>query len=830
MIFRRTEAAGRRHAPAYLLAAVLLLAVAGPAPAQEQAPVQEQEQASTPARASAQERLSLAIASPDYLVTPGDTYLLSYLPAAAARAGAVTRVSETIIVGSDYAVDLGALGPLDGRGMRFDDLRRRIVALVEDEEAYPASNPSLLLTAVGAFEVHVRGAVETAGHAAAWGLGRLSEVLADRLTTHASLRDVRVERDGGVEVFDLFRAQRFGDRRHDPYLRPGDRICVSRSARSVAIRGQVRRPGIYQLLDREGFADLVAFADGFTPQADLHRVRIDSPGQAPVPGSDAGGRAAAVDELFDCDGAPLPSSSGYRAGERGSTRYAAWSLELAAEPLRDGDVVMVVSRDALRPAVFFEGAVRPAVEGAPVEEAAVERITYRYRPGETLFDALREIGGAIVPGADMTNAIFARLGAPEEPIDLDALLHGGSRAGDRELAPMDRIVIPARRFEVAVRGEVTQARQLVVSPLTRLNDVVPEVRTRYTSIRRIDVESANGQRRTYDLFRWRRYGESAHNPLLAPGATVTFRAREREVRLDGEVRRPGTYQILDGEELAELIERYGDGLTAHADRSRVTITRSGPGRDASRSVAVDYRSGGATPLRDQDSVAVHARPVPVVYVQGALSQPTPTTVATTRTTGDVDQVQTETVQELVAADAAAGTRRRVVPYHHGATAFDVLFPLRDDIRGDADLRAGYVLRGVERLPVDLERLLFAAGRDGDRPLEPYDTIVIPVVPMAVTVAGSVQAPGVFPYLPGRTAGYYVRRAGGVSADGDAGGVTVTDASGQRKERSAPLAPDDQVFVPSADTSFVSRIVAPVATVGALTLSIVSLILVLTANP
>ena len=815
MTFRETGAAIRPRA-VYPLAAALLLATLGPISAQERTQERAQGAPERSPSERAQERLSLAIATPAYPVTPGDTYRLSYLPATAARAGAVARVSEPVIVRGDYTVDLGAFGAFAGRGVRFEDLRSRTVALVD--AAYPGSDPSLLLTAVGTFEVHLRGAVETADHAAAWGLSRLSEVLDGRLTEHASARDVRIERDGGVEVFDLFRAQRFGVRSHDPYLQPGDRICVSRRARSVAIRGEVRRPGTYQLLDREGLADLVAFADGFTPRADLQRVRIDSLGEARAPGS-AGGSAAAAAALVDCDGTPLPASGAYRADDRGTTRYAAWDLELAGAPLRDGDVVAVGSRDALRPAVFFEGAVG----------AEIERIIYRYRPGETLFDALSRIRESIVPGADLANATFARPGAPEEPIDLDLLLHGGSRAGDRELAPLDRIIIPARRFEVALRGEITRARQYTVSPLTRLNDIVPEVRTPYTSIRRIDVELANGQRRSYDLFRWRRFGELAHNPLLTPGATITFRAREREVRLAGEVRRPGTYQLLDGEELRDLIERYGEGLTAQADPSRVTITRqiTGPGI-APRSIAVDFRSGGAAPLRDEDAVAVHRRPVPVVYVEGALSLPTPTTVTTTHTSGDVDQVQTATEKRLVTDAAATGTTRRAVAYHRGATAFDVLFPLIKNIRDDADLRAGYVLRGADRLPVDLERLLFAEARDGDLPLDPYDTIVIPVRRLAVTVAGAVRAPGVFPYLPGRNAGYYVRLAGGVAPDGDAAGVTVIDGLGRRKERSAPLAPDDQIFVPAADASVLSRIIAPVATVGSLVLSIVSLVLVVTA--
>ena len=775
------------------------------------------------APAAAQQQLALALAAEDYPVTPGDTYELVYLPATAARVDAVTRLSELVVVASDYTVDLGAFGVLDARGLNLNDFRRRVAALVA--EAYPGSNPALHLTGVGAFEVHLRGAVKTAGYAATWGLGRLSAIVANRLAAHASLRDVRIERGAEVQVYDLFRARRFGIRSQDPYLLPGDRICVSRRQREVTIGGQVWRPGSYQLAAGEGLAELVAFADGFTPRADLERVRIESLGSAPAP-------AAAQAAILDCDGAPLPAvSSSADATERGATRYAAWGAELARAPLRDGDVVTVANRDALLPAVFFEGAVAAPAAGdggeegaAPVPGATGGRIAHRYRSGETLFDALQTIRDSIAPGADLTSATFARRGEPDAPINLDLLLHGGSRAGDRGLQPMDRIIIPAQRFEVALRGEVTQARQLTVSPVTRLNDVVEAVRTSYTSIRRITVESPGGEQRTYDLFRWRRFGELAHNPLLTPGATITFRERERAVRLAGEVRRPGRYQLLAGDGLKELIEQYGGGFTLAADLTRVVISRlraagDGAGRE---SIAVDFAAGGAPPLLDDDSILVRAVPSPVVYLEGALEQPTPTTVTTTRTSGEVDQIATATERELVAAVRATGTTRRVVPYWPGVTVFDVLFPLRAEIRHDADLGAGYVLRADARLAVDLERLLYAGGRDDDLPLQPYDKIVVPVRRLSVTVAGAVPAPGVFPYLPGRNADYYIRLAGG-AAGGDGSRATVTDRLGREKEPSAPVAPDDQIFVPEEFLVF-SRVIAPVATLGALVISFVALVL------
>lgn len=814
------------------LTAVLLAAAFTPAAAQQDEPPQERPLQKRPLQElplsdeARQQRLALALAAAEYPVTPGDTYRLSFLPAIAARTDAVARISETVVVASDYAVDLGPFGELDGRGLHLNELRRLVVARVDD--AYPGSNPALRLSEVGAFEVHLRGAVETSGHTATWGLGRLSDVVAERLSLHASVRDLRVERGDDLLTYDLFRAQRFGDRSQDPYLMPGDRICVSRRERAVRINGQVWRPGSYQLAAGEGLPELIAFADGFTPLADLERVRIESLGGAPAAAPEAS--AEAGEPALDCDGAPLPAAPTYPAAAPGVTRYAAWDADLAGAALRDGDVVTIANRDALLPAVFFEGAVvepadaasAPPSAGEPETEAPAEsggRIAHRYRPGETLFDALQQNLEAIAPGADLTNAALVRRGEPELAIDLELLLHGGSRAGDHPLQPGDRIVIPAQRFAVALRGEVTEARQITVSPVTRLHEVVEQVRTPYTSLRRIAVAPPRGPQRSYDLFRWLRFGELAHNPLLTPGATITFHAREREVRLSGEVRRPGRYQLLPGDGLRELIEQYGGGLTATANPGRVVISRPRTDGGARESIAVDFRTDDGPPLLDQDEVVVRPRPTPVVYVEGGLRPPPATTVTTTRT-GE-EEVMTATERTLVPDTPGPGATRRVVPYWPGASVFDVLFPLRGDIRHDADLEAVYVIRAGARLGLNLQALLFGGERDRDVPLQPYDTIVVPVRRLSVTVAGAVPSPGVYAYLAGRPASYYVRLAGGSGADG----VTVTDGQGREKEPSAEVAPDDQIFVAEADLLF-TRILAPAATLGALVISVVALILAL----
>jgi protein involved in polysaccharide export with SLBB domain len=60
---------------------------------------------------------------------------------------------------------------------------------------------------------------------------------------------------------------------------------------------------------------------------------------------------------------------------------------------------------------------------------------------------------------------------------------------------------------------------------------------------------------------------------LRPDDVVTFNRAERQVTISGAVERPGTYQLIAGENLKELIDRYGNGFTAAADKSRMVLVR-----------------------------------------------------------------------------------------------------------------------------------------------------------------------------------------------------------------------------------------------------------------
>lgn len=129
-------------------------------------------------------------------------------------------------------------------------------------------------------------------------------------------------------------------------------------------------------------------------------------------------------------------------------------------------------------------------------------------------------------------------------------------------------------FKVVIKGEVGSAREKNVWALTRLSEIVDSADlTPYSSKRNIKITDRSGKSKTCDQFKAKRNGDFSQDPYLRPGDTIEFFRLDRTVSISGAVEREGTYELLPGENLSDLINTYAHGTTKTANLSKIQLIR-----------------------------------------------------------------------------------------------------------------------------------------------------------------------------------------------------------------------------------------------------------------
>jgi protein involved in polysaccharide export with SLBB domain len=396
-------------------------------------------------------------------------------------------------------------------------------------------------------------------------------------------------------------------------------------------------------------------------------------------------------------------------------------------------------------------------------------------------------------------------------------------ANNYPLSGVQLLLTQPATFRVYVNGEVLEAGEVPAWGLSRLslfiNDDSQNLRviprsgtlprvgflTPLASLRDVTVKSSSGQTRVYDLFKARRLGDMTQDPYLRPGDTITFNRVNRVVTILGAIERPGTYQLLDNENIKELIESYGSGFTPTADGSRVELVRMRNSADVAgdKIFLTEDNLTNNFVLEDADEITVPeiTQLMPVLFVEGAI-------VAATAAQA-LDDMGTTTSGE---AAGLVATNRLVVPFNRGETYAALV---RKNVRWFAsvsDTQNAYILRNGQRIPIDLNPALYDSSYRGEVLVQENDTLIVPFRQYFVTVSGAVATPGRYPYIPDRDWEYYIALAGGfVASRNRADAVTITDMAGKRMNKTDAISPETIITAKNNHPLYVFNQVAPVVT-------------------
>ena len=543
---------------------------------------------------------------PDYVLGPGDHIIVNLWGHA--------DLSLELVIDREGKVFIPKAGELVLWGLTLGQAERRIKNVLST--IYSDFKMNVILGKIRSITVYVSGEAVRPGAYTVNSLYTLFNTLylAGGPTEKGSMRDIRLVRANKiVKRVDLYSLLIDGNG-EDVRLESNDIIFIPVVGPLVTVKGDVRRPGIYELAGGERVVDAIALAGGVRSSAYLGSVEL-------YRYTDNKKRVLLTLDLSD------------------SSKTARNNLAL-----RDGDEITIRSVSKLtEQVVFLYGEIKYPGE-------------YQYKPGMRVTDLVSK--DILLPHAYLKRAFLTRTFKDNSkkvyPLDLRRILQyspdgfegEGAVSGEQvvpfdpqdedttvltrniELRPWDRLDVFSydrmkEKLTINIDGEVRMPGRYDYAEDMTLSDLVylaggPK-RSAYllhAEIARMDVDTMRVSRVfRVDLRRALSKPHSRFDPVLEPSDAVFIREipnyqDHKKVWVGGEILFPGTYVLdSDSESLKEVIARAG-GFTRDAFLPGAVLMRKGIAKDLEERDVLSVISSLQRVYRDSSGV-IDKRVLPI---------------------------------------------------------------------------------------------------------------------------------------------------------------------------------------------------------------------------
>lgn len=658
----------------------------------------------------------------DYIVGPGDELQV--------RIWGQLNADLRVTVDRAGEIYIPKVGELRVAGVRASQLDAKL----HDEVGRLFRNFSLTvnLGRIRSIEVYVVGQAREPGTYTVSSLSTLVNAIfaSGGPSAAGSLRDIQVQREGKtVAHLDLYELLVKGDKSGDLRLEAGDVIYFPPAGAMAAVTGSVKAPAIYELKAGERLEELLNDAGGLATTADSERVTVERMlGQEGAAAAELKDARTVMEFPLDRESRGLKLRDGDIVKVLGAVPRLEQSVTLRGSVVRPGNYPWHVGmkvRDLIPDAQSLlsrEYWMRRLTAGT--QEKMTRRAEGRMR---------REQGSAGTSGE-----------APKDESPAESGAAGSTHAAGTAEA----------RNDLDEAAEQSRAGRQLTEELHR---TTPEINWSYAIIQRVNPVDLSSRLVPFDLARAVLAGDAANNLTLEPGDIVTIFSqadlrvplgeRTRYVRVEGEVRRPGVYQVAAGEGLREVLARAG-GLTANAYVYGTRLTRESARREQQKSL-------------DELARSLEAE-----------------------------------LRRAAAGDAARGGEDAQLIRERKSAQEGMIAQLR------AATASG-------RVVLNLSPAANSLGAFPELEMEDNDQVMVPARPSTVSVMGMVYNAGSFVYVARRTVGDYLKLAGRGRADADMRHAFVLHADGSVTSSTAVngafsgdrfaglrMRPGDQIVVPS----------------------------------
>jgi protein involved in polysaccharide export with SLBB domain len=563
--------------------------------------------------------------------TPPDSYPLKVGDELSVTIFGISQADLLLRVNEQGFVKLPNQVQIALEGVSLGEARRLLADRLKNYYSFRDGQLSIRVQIARSVSINILGEVETSGRytISALNTGFNALVAAGGPTERGSVRNIRLIRGEETTVLDVYDYLRNPIQRSDLFLADNSTILVPLAETVVTLTGGVLRPMQYELIKGEGIADLLRFAGNALPEAEtsiisvtrydngvLEVINVDAQetpdfqllngdvinvpivenpvedfvtieGAVILPGRYAFEEGISVEDLLE-KGRLRPSSRTdvaflFRSNDDGTSRLQRLNLGEDAGAmstlLQRGDRLQVLSQRAFTdPATFtVSGAVRAdsVTLPFPVDGAL------------TLEEAVLLAGGAKNNAASQVMLIRTppdnREARAYKKLDLGV-------DGEFTLMPLDQILVYSNeRFNdddlrVSIAGAVREPGTYIYDASLTLQDLiylagglnVSAARDRIeifrlgfsngtqtrTMVNTLDIDSPEAE--TFEL--------KVYDEVVVRSAAEFERIQNVVVR--GEVRYPGQYALLGGnEKITDLINRAG-GLTTEAFVAGASLERA----------------------------------------------------------------------------------------------------------------------------------------------------------------------------------------------------------------------------------------------------------------
>ncbi len=599
-----------------------------------------------------------------------------------------------------------------------------------------------------------------------------------------SLRQVKLIRDGRTTIIDIYDLLMYGAANIDMQLHDGDRIIIPPIGPSIAIAGEVKRPGIYEIRPRMN-------GMRFNPQAASEKLSLN--------------------DMLELAGGVLSP---------GDTRFIKLDIgENSRENTQD-------IKDAFAPE-FGDGAILIVAKGKEKRADTVELGGHTRKPGIYALDDVPTLGKLLPDEATLGEDIYPLIGVIER-WNKEQLAHVLIAFPLRLVitGDFDRKLEDGDVIHLFSREQIENLDETANASHENEDDQARPSRKKKSGL--IMASYGNDQYEQGSA-----YGQASGEeyPELDDPIMISF-LRERAAFVRGAVRKPGPYPVADGVTLDSVLAASG-GLALEADTSNIEVTSAHAGEGIKEGKPTGTRRQRIN-LKDTnpedilvtagDSIRVNQKFEKItdksVMISGEVVNP-----------GRYDLVAGDKVSDLLAR--AGGLTQQAYPEgsifsrlserkaeesRFRAAARDLERSLAVAIERDDDkapdtqqisLARGLAseLREVEavgRITVETDPGILAAQPDLDMLLETGDHIFVPKRPLTVRVSGEILSPASLQFRENKKPLEYIQQAGGFTfhADTDRTFVLYPDGSAQPLQVSSWNS--KPIFIPPGSTIVVPR--------------------------